>query len=149
MAGGFAHLFNFQKNCVVIAIDKDFLNVLNVATLFTLHPLFIPGSAIKPSLSSFQCFFPGNLIHISEHQDLPGFGILNNGGNETAHFFKVQLHVGYSIGETPEFKILLIFCQPYNSLWRIDNIAFFANNFNDFGALSFARDAKSISGTIH
>ena len=73
--------------------EKNIENISdNVATLFTLHPLFVPGSAIKPCLSSFQCFFPGNLIHIGEHQDLPGFGVLNNGGNETAHFFKVQFH---------------------------------------------------------
>ena len=41
MAGGFADLFDFQQNRIVIAIDKNFLNDLHVTAFFTFHPLLV------------------------------------------------------------------------------------------------------------
>ena len=83
MAGCAADLLYQEQDRVGVAVKAYGLNLLDIARGAALVPEFLPAAAPVMSFARAESCIPGVFIHIGEHQDFPGGGILRNGGNKT------------------------------------------------------------------
>ena len=73
-------------------------------------PHFLTAAAVKPDIRPFNSEFDGFFIHITEHQNFAGIGILNNSRNQTLfiefYIFHFVFHFIYSISRCNYFITL-------------------------------------------
>lgn len=82
-----------HKQGVVVAVHLHIHQVEKVATLFALDPKTALAAAIECDLACGAGLLHGLGIHIAEHQHRARGGILNDGGNKAAAFFKVYVKI--------------------------------------------------------
>lgn len=82
MAGGIANLVDFQQQCVSIAVKIDGLEFLNIPAFLTLAPEFFSAAAVVADASGTEGFLPGVFVHPRHHENITGFGILSDCGDE-------------------------------------------------------------------
>ena len=82
MAGRSANLVDTNQQRVGVAVVENALQFLDVATFFAFSPQLLPTAAVIDDSSGLQCFLPGLFIHVGQHQDLVGFHVLCNCGQE-------------------------------------------------------------------
>jgi len=94
-----SHLFNFQKDRVIVAVDVDFLDNLIMATFFSLPPEAISTATKIYGPTRCQRFGKALLVHIGEHEDFPRNSVLRDRWQDTV--------IPRKIG-APEHRILVI-----------------------------------------
>ena len=75
----------------MIAIDKGVFHFLKIPRLLAFEPKAFAGAAIVVCFASFFGFFPGLLIHVSNHQHLARAIVLHDHRNETVTLFEIDL----------------------------------------------------------
>ena len=81
VACGAADLIDLCQQRIRVAVVEDFLQLLNIPAFFALSPQLLPASAVVTNAASLKCFLISRFVHVSEHQDVPGFAILSDHGN--------------------------------------------------------------------
>jgi len=76
-AGGFA----FDEDGVAVAVFPDFADGDDAARGGAFVPEFPAAAAVEPGLAAVQCPSEGFLVHVGQHQDFAGVGVLGDGGD--------------------------------------------------------------------
>lgn len=92
MASGGPVLFDLDHNGIGVTVRQDFNHILGVAGLFSLHPVFVAAATVKPGLPIAQGVVQGGFIHKGNHQDFTTFMVLDDSGNQAAHFVKINFY---------------------------------------------------------
>ena len=91
MARRRAVLLDLDDHRICIAVGKNFDDVLSVTGFLSFHPILVASAAVKPGLSVAQCVGESLFVHESNHQNFTIFMVLDDGRNQAAHFFKINL----------------------------------------------------------
>ena len=90
MAGGAVRLDEDEKR-VVVAVRADVDEMKEVSGGFPLRPETILRAREEGDLLRLERSAQRFLIHVAEHEDASGDGVLHDGGNKSARFFPVKL----------------------------------------------------------
>jgi hypothetical protein len=109
MAGGAAVLAHLDDHRVGIAVGQHLHDILGVAGLFALHPVFVAAAAEKPGLAGFQGQVHRLFVKKGHHQHFVGLIILDHRRNQTAHLIEIdfdhgspsRLHPWQGVNKTP------------------------------------------------
>lgn len=80
---------SLDQQCVVVAVSCDGDYLQGVSAGFTFHPDTVFRSAEECHFTGRFCFFVSFFVHKAQHQYLVCVVVLNDGGNQAAHFFKI------------------------------------------------------------
>ena len=82
----------FDEDDVVVTVLPDFPYLEVVTGGFTFVPEFLSAAAVEPDVGAGEGAADGFLVHVGEHEDIAGVGVLDDGWNES---FFVEFHVVY------------------------------------------------------
>ena len=88
---------NLYQEGVVVAVNLDAYQVEKVARCLALGPKTVAGTAPEGNLLGFDGLIVCFPVHEAQHQDVLGYGILDDGWNKSAHFFKIYFHFIFTI----------------------------------------------------
>ena len=71
---------NLEEEAILVAIDEDLFDFLEMTAFFALFPKLFAGAGKVDGEAGFNSQIEGFFVHISEHQDPAGFGILSDDG---------------------------------------------------------------------
>lgn len=109
MACGPTDLLDLEQHGIPVAIDEELSNALDVATFLAFAPEAPATSAVIHGLPGAQGFFPRFAVHMGDHQDLAGTGVLRDGRNEI-------------VGTTELGRIGTVVRQGTCSLMSVENV---------------------------
>jgi hypothetical protein len=84
-----------HDKCIGIAIYAHLEYFQDVATRFTLLPKFVSRAAEEHDFTRPHSFGECFQVHETQHQDVAGAQILNDGRNQPAGFLKIEFHFPY------------------------------------------------------
>lgn len=82
VAGPGTDLLDIEDKGVLVTVRADLDDFLDVARGGSLVPQFLPAAGIINGLPQFKGLEQRFLIHVGEHQGLPGGGIHGHGGHQ-------------------------------------------------------------------
>ncbi len=91
MAGRPSDLIHFEQEGVPIAIEINLFNFLKISRGLPFDPNFLARPRPEGGLLCFQRLFPRLSIHITQHQDLVGGGLLDDHRDEPIPFLEIDL----------------------------------------------------------
>jgi hypothetical protein len=74
---------HFKHEAVLVAVDEYLLYLLEVPALLAFFPQFLPASAKVRGIAGLNSQIKRLAVHIADHQDLSGPGILSHSCNQT------------------------------------------------------------------
>ncbi len=92
MAGGSGG-FGFHQDGVVLTVLPHLTYLEIVAGGLSFVPELLTATAVEPDIGAGDGAADSFLVHVGEHEDIAGFGVLDDGWNES---FFVKFHVVYS-----------------------------------------------------
>lgn len=75
-------LLNRYKQGILVAIDRNVLDMLGVTACLTLDPEFLPGATPVRTEARVHCFLQRFPVHPGHHQHLPIIAILDDGWDQ-------------------------------------------------------------------
>src|SRR5262245_39406356 len=93
VAGG-ARLLDLHEHAVAVAVDVDLLHVLHVTRALSLDPELVPRRAPVRGATGPERVMPGLRVHVGDHQDLAGAGVLRDRRDEAATLREIGLGHG-------------------------------------------------------
>ena len=92
-------LLDLDQQRVAVAVEEYAVQDLDVAAFFALSPELFAAAAVVTHATGFERFFPGLAVHPGHHQDVPGRGILSDGGYEFVPVKIGAVDLGHGFGE--------------------------------------------------
>ena len=92
MTGCRAVLLDLDDDGIGITISQYLDDVLSVAGLFALHPVFLSGATVEPGLAIAQRIVKSFFVHEGDHENFTIFMVLDNSGDQAPHLFKIYLN---------------------------------------------------------
>ncbi len=86
-----ASLLHLKYQGVVVAIDEGLFNLLKMAGFLPFKPKFAARAAVVVGLTGPSCFVPGLLVHIGQHEDIPGLIVLDDHRDQAFTFGKIDV----------------------------------------------------------
>jgi hypothetical protein len=90
-----ANLLDLDQERIAVAIDIDFMDLLNVAALFALAPKLLAAAAIVHSVTKLKGLAVAFFVHIGHHENLTSLVILHDHRNKTVALFEVRTNLTF------------------------------------------------------
>ena len=88
---------NLYQEGIVVAVYLNAYQIEKVSRGLALGPKTVARTAPESNLLGLDGFIVCFLVHESQHQDILGYGVLDDGRNKSAHFFKIYFHFIFTI----------------------------------------------------
>ena len=90
MAGCPADLFDEQHDGIAVAIKPDGLHLLHMPRRAAFMPQALAAAAVIMGFARFEGLFPCFGVHPRQHENIKGFRILRDGGDEAPRLAEVR-----------------------------------------------------------